>query len=315
MVAERASAFQQCQIGLESTAGTAVAATVNLQSISITPKPAMSVQKFRPQGKLFPTVVALGKDYTTASISGTPCFEEIGHIFASVLAKGTATEGVTPYTIDSDAPNDPQTYTVEFGPAGGAGEKFAYGIITGLGLKWTREAFELSGDMIGRAMADMATITTVAAADVTPILPGNFDFYLSDGVAGTTKLTRCFSVDVNISGRWQAIWPADSSTTGFPAIVEAIPEGSIKMLLEADTQGKTPLATIRAGNATKYFIMHAEVTGGYELDIEMAVKVGEPEEFKDEGGVYAIGHNLVLVDSADLGGGSAIVATVTIPAA
>jgi hypothetical protein len=59
-MAERASVFQQVQLGVESVSGTSVAASKLLQSMDIIPTASVNVDVYRPQGNKFPTVAVAG---------------------------------------------------------------------------------------------------------------------------------------------------------------------------------------------------------------------------------------------------------------
>src|SRR5687768_754043 len=123
-IAERQWINQVCQIGVESTAGTAVAANKRLSALSLLPNVKANVQRFRPQGYKYPTVTALGKEWTEAPLTGVPTYTEIVYPLSSVLGTAVITTpggGTTsrlwtfnPSTTTDDAP---KTFTIEMGSA------------------------------------------------------------------------------------------------------------------------------------------------------------------------------------------------------
>ena len=287
---ERTTAFQSAAYGVESTPGSSATISTRLVGLSIKPQVKVETHKYTPQGSLWPTIMPLGKDYTEAKLDGEPVYEELGFLFGSALCAGS---GGT-YNPNSSGPNTPSTYTVQVGSTGRA-EKFSYGVVTGFGLKWTRSSIDISGDMIGSKLTTSTTFTTGSApATITPMTPNDVTVtYAGSG------LTRCFEVDLNVSGRWKPVWVIDSSQNSFVAIAEAVPEGTIKIKTEADAQGFTFLDNLRANNTTETLIISC-VNGSKSCTITAAVKVSDVESFEDEDGVYAVGYTLAIVYDSSL---------------
>lgn len=314
-MAERASVFQGVQIGVETTPGTSVAATKQLQSMSLTPQIDLSVDTFRPMGNKFITVAAPSKELTTVQVQGKLTYTEIVYMFsslfgaASISGAGPYTWAFTPGSIAADAF---KTFTVEQGNAVRA-EKWTYGLFTSLNISGTRDGWDLRGTMQGQAVTDGITMTaSPTAIPLVPVLGKDVSVYYdtTSGGIGGTKLGRVLRWEFNFGDKYQPLWPVDSAQASFVAEVENAPTASISMLVEADTAGMALLTDARAGNFA--YTRFAAVQGTNQLTIDAAVKHVRPAPYSDSNGVYAIGFNLQLAHDAAWGGapGKALTATV-----
>lgn len=282
---ERTTAFQRAQYGTESTPGSGGIVNTQLVGLSIKPAAKVTTHKYIPQGSLWPTIMPLGKDYTEAKIDGAPIYEELGFLFASALCAGSGS-----YNPSNSAENTPQTYIVQVGSSGRC-EQFTYGVVTAFGLKWNRNEVTVTGDMIGKQISTTASFasSTTAPATITPMTPEGVSITM-----GGSGLARCFEIDLNVSGRWKSVWSLDNTQNSYAAIVEAVPEGTIKIKMEADAAGVASLARLRAGNATSTVVISC-VDGSKSCTITAATKVQDVEPFEDEDGVYAVGYTLAIV--------------------
>jgi len=300
-MAERSTITQVTQIGVETEAGTAVAAGKLLQALSIEPAIKADVSTFRPIGGKYTTIAALGKEWVEAKISGeVACYNHLAYLLAGILNKPTPVQqGATAaylwtFTPAQTAADTIATFTVEQGSSARAGS-FAYGLISSLGLSFSREKIAVSGTMLGQAYEDGITMTAKPTAiAVKPILPTDLDVYLDDTSAGigTTKLTRVLSGSLDISDRFGTLWAINSAVSGFAAHVETPPTAQLKLLVEADATGMGLLTPMRAGDK-RYIRLAAEGptiadTYKYALQIDLCGVVTDVGEFSDEDGVYAV---------------------------
>lgn len=300
-MSERTTITQITQIGTEVTPGTAVAVTKRLQAVQIAPSIQAEVQTYRPSGGKFHTIGALGKEWTEASISGPATYTDLVYLLASVMSYtaptlvGAAKAYEWEFDVAHSAEDTIKTFSVEHGSAYRAG-KFSHGVVSELGLNFSRESVEVSGTMLGQRYSDGVALTSSGVADVAlqPILPTEVTVYLDDTWAalGTTKLARAFKADFNLSNRFAPLWPLDASVTSFATVVETAPDASIKLLVEADAAGMGPLAAMRSG-AKKFIRIEAvgpliETGSNYKLTLDMCGLVSEIGEFADEDGVYAV---------------------------
>lgn len=313
-MAERATVFQTVQVGVETTYGTGVAANKLLQSMSIEPNIQADVKTFRPSGQKFTTVAALGKEWSAGRLSGQATYTELIYPLASVLKKPTPTTpgGTLPrlWTFDSApaAADTVASYTVEQGSAERA-HKVTGLVVLDFGMEFTREAINISGSTLGKALTDGITLTaSPTTLALLPILPTQVSVKLADtqaGLTGASALTRAISAAWNLGNRFGPVWTLDASQSSYAALVELVPNGTAKLKVEADAAGMALLTQLRSG-ATKFMRISAvgdviETTYNYSLQVDLALKVVKPSEFSDADGVYAIEWEFELTKDATWG--------------
>jgi len=302
---ERATTFQTVQVGLESAAGTPVAAGKLLQASDVSLNIKNKGNLFTPQGQKFATVAAPGKEWSEGKFSmPIATYDEIVYWLSASHKKVSSSADTSAGKLWTIAPayNDADTiatYTVEVGSSVRA-HKAAYVIAPEFKFHWDREKVTCEGTLLGNALSDGITMTAgPSAIPIVPILPGQVSVYLADtmaGLAGATALTRALAVDYAMSDRFSTLWPLRAADTNWVAHVEKKPTVTMKLLMEADVTGMGLLTQMRAGSS-KYIRVEAvgaEIETGktYFLQLYAALKISkDPDEFKDEDGVYAIGWN------------------------
>jgi hypothetical protein len=312
---ERAVVNTTMQMGLETVPGTGVAAGKSLNAFSITPAVKFDITRFRALGNKYASVGVPGRQWVEAKIAGVGTYGELIYLLSSVLVKvSPGTDGTTKtwtLTPALSAPDTVATYTVEQGSSVRA-HKFEYGLVTELGLKFSRQAgVEIDGSMLGEALQDGITMTgTPSAVESTPlpIAGDDISVYLADswaGLAGASASTRVLTAEWRVANRFNTLWVLDASQTSFVAVVETAPTVSLKLKMEADSAGMALLTTMGAGT-TKW--ARIKCTGAaietgkyYTLQIDGAYVLGEPSEFSDEDGVYAIEWNAEAIYDATAG--------------
>lgn len=314
---ERSSISQVVQIGVEATSGVSVAASKKLQALGIEPSMNVETSQFRPMGTKYQTLSIPGKEWVEASLSGRPVYDEIIYPLSSVLT----TPGVTGagaaktwlWTPSSTTEDTPKTFTVEQG-SGVRAHKFLYGLVTAFSLSFTRDAIEMGGSMMGRAITDNIAMTgSPTSLPLVPVVPSTVCVYLDDTYAGLggTRLTRLLSADWEISDRFGPLWTIDCTQPSYVTHVETEPSLTFGMMMEADAQGMGLLETLRDGD-TKFLRIEATgplISGSdyHRLRIDMPIKITGTDGFSDSDGVYAVGWNAVGAhDSTFLGTGGAL---------
>jgi hypothetical protein len=313
MSSERSALTQGVQVGVETTPGTAVAANRLLNTISIEPSMSVDMNKLRPLGQKFPSIITPGKEWVEADVSGVGSYTELIYIFSGLLAQATPTTvGGTgrqwQFNPASRAEDVVRTLTVEQGGVVRA-HRFAYGLFTEAELEFTRDNVELSGSMIGMRLSDGITMTAAPTAiEEMPILPTEIDVFLDPASAGlgATKLMRALSATWSVGDRFNPVWVLNSALNSFVAHVEAEPSASATLMVEADAAGMGILAHMRAG-ATRFMRIAATspIEAGtavpHSLHLDAAVKVSDVGDFSDEDGVYAIEWTFDMVHDATWG--------------
>lgn len=293
---ERSTVNTLTQIGPETTPGTGVAATKRFVGLNIIPEIQVENRIFRPEGRKYPTLQQLNKEWVTARYDGIPCFAELAYIFNGLLGAVTPTVIVSPwykwiFTPSQTALATLKTFTFEHGSPERA-LKFTYGVFPEFTLDFNRSDVKIGGSILGQAVSDGITMTSATDLEQMPIVADQLSVYADDTWAalGTTKLTAIISGKVSIAGTWNPFWVVDSALTSFKALVEKPPTAQITLMLEADAQGMGLLTTMR-GEATKFIRIKTPAAVGaqdYLLQIDAAVKLTKPNTFSDQDGVYAI---------------------------
>lgn len=299
---ERSALTQGVQVGVEATPGVNVAANKKLISIGVEPGIAVDMQKFRPMGQKFASIITPGKEWIEADLSGAGSYTELLYPFASLLvspgapAVSDTTAQTWTFSPSSTSEDTVKTLTVEQGGAVRA-QKFNYGLVTEVELTFNRDGVEVSGSMIGQRLSDNITLSGAPATILeAPILPTDLDVYVDTTSAGlgTTKLTRVLEATIHVGDRFNPVWVLNSALASFAAHVETEPSATITLLQEADAEGMAELTQMRAGS-TKFIRVKATsptlagaATVPYSFAWDAAIKVSDAGSFSDEDGVYAI---------------------------
>jgi hypothetical protein len=306
---DRPHVTETVQFGLETTEGTAVAATKNIRSVSIDTKIGGASEFFRPDGRKFNTLSTLNQEWSTYAMSGKGTFTEIIYPLAQMFGDPTPTSSGTAiktrvYEMADTTVLTPKAMTIEKGNSVRA-QKIAGAILTDLTMAFSRKnGITLSGGGIGRLFTDGITITP-ALPDVPliPLVGRQLDIYVDPTAAalGTTKLLRGFSLEETLTGVFGPIWAIDSAQTSYTAHVDLAPTTGTKIMLEADATGMGYLTQYRAD--TLMFI-RIQATGAnmpgeasvpylFQFDTCVAIKTVEPDT--DEDGVTTVTYDCELI--------------------
>ncbi len=297
MANERSAVFVRSQYGVETKHGTEVDCTDMFRALKLTATPKVSTHEVDPGG-LFPTGYALGKEWTECKAEGIPSYEEIALVMQSLLCKPASDV----YNPSNGAENDYESYSIAIGTSGVC-EKFAGATFTGVTLKYTPDELTIDADIIGGRITAGTWVSGATEGDITPILGGQCHVELS----GATQ-DRVISADWALTGRWKPFYALAGSNT-ITNMVEGKPDGSIKVVCEADTQGLAHLTRLRDTNATVAFALKASDGGSNTFDLECATQVKDLDAFEISDTTYNIGYTLGIVYSSTLG--YAVKATIT----
>lgn len=302
-MAERTTVTQVTQIGVETTPGTAVAATKRLSGVGIGLNPNVTTRAHRPEGYKYPTVQSLGKDYAEGPVSGTPTYDELVYLLSMILGPAVVTTpdvGGAPtgrkwtFTPSTTAEDASKTVTLEKGSAVRA-HRSAHAILREIGLNGNREEVNLTGSLLARAIEDGITLTAGATElPLVPIDPDDVSVYLDTTSAGlgTTKLLRNLAWSWTLGDKVNGLWVVDAAQQSFVTTIEGVPNMRAGLTCEADAQGMALLGNLRNGD-TRFLRIEANgrTIGGaitYQLRLDMCVKIGEVANFTDEDNVYAL---------------------------
>lgn len=302
-MAEKATIYQTCQIGVETTPGTAVSATKKLLSASMAIKPRTEFDKYRPAGTKYTTLAAQGKEWSEIAISGKPSYNELPYFFSSLLHYAAPVQqgGSAAYkwTFESNnaAEDVGKTYTVEQGD-GTANEAWrAAGVkVSGMTFDFNRNTIDMSGTAVGQSIETGKTLSSgVTSLAQVPVMPTQLKFYMADlqtDLATATAITRSFSMQWSLTDKFGLAWPVGQS----PIAVEGEPNYSARIKIATDATGMGLISLMRAGTV-KWFRIKAEgglaYTGyNYTFQIDFPAVITEIGDMADQENIYAIEYGL-----------------------
>ena len=322
---ENAYVFQKAQIGVESTPGTAVAATKRFQGTSIDDEMQVTSQDFTPEGSKYVTIVAEQKEWSQLAVKGYPGFGDMTYLLSSLMSTATSTtqfmDGATPtgvykwvFDTDPNNPDNPKTYTIEKGSSVRA-HRYANCIMREFGLKFTRSAADVTGQFLGTRIEDGVSLTGgVTPIELSPMLASGYDFFIdpTSAALGTTKIGRLFSGDFKVGARYGPVWPVDSAQTSFAATVETKPTATYTAIVAADTAGLAYINTMRNSGTVFARVRNIGQTlysaGTYastplmqQFTLDFAIKIQNFTRFSDQEGVYAVEIEFMIVNDGGWG--------------
>jgi hypothetical protein len=297
-MAERATISQICNIGVETTPGTGVAANKRLTGLQFSMGTKTGIRSYRASGYKYGATSSLNQEWAEGTFSGPLTYNELSYLLCgavkNVTPTGAGSEKTWTFAPSSTAEDTVKTYTIELGSAVRA-QEMTYGLITGLNMTFGPDGADVSAPVLGQAIEDGITLTSSPTEiALQPVTRPQISVKLADTQAGldaASALTRVIRVDWNLSDRFGPVWALNESVD-WAAHVEIEPKLEVKLLLQADATGMGLLTTMR-NNATKFMRIEAAGptidTGDYSLQIDTALRVaGDPSELRDEDGVFAI---------------------------
>lgn len=305
-MADRMIVSEVQQIGVETTAGTAVAPTKQFGGLSVELDTAIEFDEFKPSGQLPMSIVAPRQEWAEGSLSGYPTYTEIVYPLSNLLGAATITtpSGATNarkwlWEPDESTPWTPKTWTIRRGVPSGTAEEANYVLLSGLSFMFSRTAApEIGGDLFGRRLDYAATLATtgVTSPTLVPILATQVDVYLDTTSAGLggSQLLRDFAFEWSISDLFSQIWPLNSSLTSFAAHSIQAPTIEAKLTMGNDTAGIGPVTNMRAGSTVW---VRCRATGAvdsiesgqrYRLTFDMPLKVVAAPSRGDENGLSVL---------------------------
>lgn len=248
--------LQKVQLGRESTAGTAVAATVIYRGKAAMIQDALEVVLVDEQiGVLggtdrsyIPFVEAkVTFPDTEATFEQILHFLEAGIKTATAVQDGSGTDYIYTYAFPTTSKNTIKTYTIEGGDDQQE-EEFAYAFVEKFKLSGkSKEAVMMSGDWIGRQVS-ASTFTSLSLPTVESILFQKGKLYI-DAIGGTVGTTQVSSsllgFELNVITGWHTKYTADG-TLYFTFHEAGNPEVELKVTWEHNTNATTEKTNWRA---------------------------------------------------------------------
>lgn len=276
------SANQTLQVGAESTPGTAVACNKRIDNLAFKFGPKGDFKKTRGTGRKYPSVQQLNSEWVEGSFDGSLDFNTILYALAGALgiapptthgSSATAKDWI--YDAILSGSRQPQTYTFEQGEAATRAHRFAYGLITKYGYKFSRKDSSISGSVLAQKVSDGITMTS--SPTPVPLLPmtgQEFNLYIDSVAAniGTTQILNNLSGEFSMDGIYGPAWFVNRANSSYGAHVDLVPNAGFKFAVAADASGMGSLVDMRTG-VTKYARVEAL---GDVIDNSQTVALGSP---------------------------------------
>ena len=243
-MAEGIKALRKIQLGRETTAGTAVAATTRwrgmgaIQDDRVVEFPEEDVGILSGTDRSY--VSKLAASISFDSVPAT--FEQLPHIFeAGIMTDTAAADGggsgyIYQYDVPTTAANTIKTYTIEGGDNIQA-EEMEYSFVKDFSISGNAgEAWMASANWTGRQVSK-ASFTAAGSAsipDVEEILTSKTKLYIDNatGTAGTTQVSNTvLSFDLSGNTGWQEVFTADGNLY-FSFAKHTMPEFTLNVTFE-----------------------------------------------------------------------------------
>lgn len=285
-MAEGRKSCRRIQIGLETTPGTAVAATTywrgtgTLDNNQTTVFPEEDVGIFGGTDRNYIPKVEAG--ITLESVPAT--YQQLPYLFEMGIEHATPTtdEGDAYYEYlytmplsctDLHESTDLGTYTIEAGD-NIAAEEFAYGVARSITLSGrASEAVMMSAELFGREVSTSEFTDDLSIPSVTEILMSHGSLYIddADGTIGTTAISNTLlDMNLSINTGWRPIYTAEGNKY-FSFAKQGMPEIICTLTFEHNATAVTEKANWNSLTA-RLLRLKFDGGSGYELYLDMAGK-------------------------------------------
>lgn len=289
------------QIGVETTAGTAVPADTSLRNLTVILKPVYGTETFRPQGYAYDTSSIVVKQESEGEIEGPLSYDEIGYVLASAYGVPVSDEVEAGFAYEHtfapdtvEATNSRASWTVQFGDSAGAQQaagcfvsSFEYSIERGS----SDGKADFKAAFVGRAITTTtltASPTETAGHRVSPLKVSVKAASSRAGLTGASALNSVTAVGFkadNLAENVHTVNAANSSAST-TVVGDTSREFTITAFSDATTDAWVANLTA-ACNTPLYFRVSATGSpcgGGttdYSIQHDIAVRLTEVSELKD----------------------------------
>lgn len=219
---------QKIQLGRETTAGTAVAASTIWRGVGGMLKDDREVVMVEEQVGYAQTILRsyIGQIAGSLEMGSTPAtFEQLPHILEASIktvgagaADGSGSGKIYAYTAPTTSVNTIKTYTIETGDNQQA-EEMAYCFVEKFTIGGKRgEAVMMEADWIGREVSNTTFTGSLAVPTVDEIITGTGLLYIdaNSGTIGTTAVTgTLLEWELSVTTGWRGKWTVDTGTLYF----------------------------------------------------------------------------------------------------
>ena len=287
---ENASVYRGFQFGLEAIPGTPVAANRRLlQPIFSSPMPEIPVAQHRGAGAKANVAAVVGKEHTEQSFEGVLGFNELLFLLsAHLLVPSGPTANAFVFKPATFGPDTIKTFTVQTGSSAQA-ERFAYGFVPDVQMRFTLVENSLSGAVHGRGLEDDAALTAnPTVIPHVPVPPKGWKVLVGEqaDMSDLTELTRVLEFEFSSQGKWAGRPFADPTQGSFTTIVERAAELTAQLVLQHDSESAAFMDALRGGELRflRLLATGPEISPGvdYQLQIDFPFRFINNDRGEDE---------------------------------
>jgi hypothetical protein len=279
---EISSINQLLQLIPETTPGTALPATKRLNCMMYKFGVKGDFKRTAGTGRKYDSVQQLNSEWVEGSFDGSMDYNGLLYPFTGALGVTTpiahgSSAIAKDWIIDASlsGAKQPQTYSFEQGDSIRA-HKFAYGLTTKLGYKFSRKTdASVSGSILAQSVTDGITMTgSPTDIALSPITGKDFNMYMDTTGAGLggTQLLKVLSAEFSMDSIYGPAWYVNRANSSYSAHVDLKPSVSFKFAIAADAVGMALLGDMRLGT-TKFVRVEAQ---GPLIENTQQVSLGSP---------------------------------------
>lgn len=321
---ERSTVNQRAQIAAETTSGTSVPANKIIECFDFWFSPKVNAKTYRGTGRRWASVQEINQEWNEIKITGNLDYQGFVYLPSSAWGAATITThtgGTTSkdwvWTPPTTGAITKKTYTIEQGDSTRA-HKATYCMVTSFGYKGNRQDFTCDAAMITQQLQDNITLTaSPSVIALQPVVSKQINLYIDTTSAGigVTQYTKAFEFEYKWDAGAGPFWPLNRANASFAGDIDLAPKNTIKMLLEADSQGMGLFTNLKNGD---YLYLRVDCVGNiiesaitYALQHDICVKLTNIDPFSDSNGVFAIGYEGEVMEDANWASGQAQKLTLT----
>lgn len=306
----RAFVDRQVQIGVETVAGTPVAANKSLPSMSIELTRELTTKQYRSLGYKAQTATKITQDWSSGKLSGPLNYTEIVYPLSTLVTPviTTPASGVLTrqwlFTAFAQGVDANKTLTIQEGDATAAAQA-ANCLLTQFGIDLKNDDATISGTFLGQNLITGSLTGSPTAIALSPIGPREIDIYMDaiGGTIGTTKVTDSMSASFGISNKQGPKWVLNTSNSSWKEAIELVPAMSGMLQTEHNSQSRAFYDLISA-SSNPYKLMRFKSTGpaietvagpltyNYSLTVDFVAQVTATKQ-EDNGGVWCYNYELL----------------------
>ena len=284
------------QLGVETTPGTAVAATQRVININTVPTKHEDVKVVKGQGTKGAIGVQRQKTWSEGRATGALDYDFIAYILAGMISSG-----VTPTTVGTltrkwtwvmrcSRPDVPQTYTMEYGNELGENKQYPFMVFSDMSIKVNETTADYEAGYFARQGIENVTMTA-GLSDMPSILSNPLDFRVNFATTyaglstGTPKLTKLEDFEMHLNSHWKSVFFIDDAQSSFSGLLERSPSYGCKITAEQGTDTDNLLLNLRNRQlcyvqlmGTGALIEVGTPNNYYMLKLTMPVYVVKPDD-------------------------------------